>query len=411
MTTETLALNLLCDCPLTDASQTAQRTFEVTVTAAHRAPVSDRAALNLALVLDRSGSMAGDKLAYVKQAACHVLDLLNERDRVAIIAYDDTIQALAASQPVTAAHREEMKRRIRALRCGNSTNLGEGWLRGAGEVAENLLAAGVNRALLMTDGLANVGITDAGALAHHASELRERGVSTSTFGVGLDFDHHLLSSMAERGGGHFYFIENPRQIPELFQRELGELLTVVAREACLTLTLPRGIAASLLGDLPHEKEERRLRVQLGDLFSGEQRAFYLEAQVPPAAPGERLSFHADLRYVDLENRPCHSDAESAVTSAEREAAEAAPHDKALLERASLVYMAGLENQALQMERAGQPQQASLLMQAGVVSRRKMLSAESMDEYRVMADAMEVGLTEEQRKQRHTDAYQKRHQRK
>jgi len=95
--------------------------------------------------------------------------------------------------------------RLRWWGRGGSTNLAEGWLRGAEQVASHLAAEGVNRVLLLTDGLANVGITDPAQLAAHAAQLRKRGVATSTIGVGEDFDESLLQALADAGGGHFYF--------------------------------------------------------------------------------------------------------------------------------------------------------------------------------------------------------------
>ena len=90
-------------------------------------------------------------------------------------------------------------------------------------------SSGVNRTLLLTDGLANIGITDPAELERHASELRQRGVATSTFGVGADFDERLLQAMADAGGGHFYFIESAAQIRDHMTSEVGESLDVVAR--------------------------------------------------------------------------------------------------------------------------------------------------------------------------------------
>ena len=155
----------------------------------------------------------------------------------------------------------------------------------------------VNRVLLLTDGLANVGITSKDALTFHARQLTARGVHTSTFGVGVDYDHELLEDMANDGGGHYYFIEHPRQIDALFGRELGEMLTVVAREAVLTLDVPPGVALELLNDLSHEQEPGRLRLFLYDLFAGERKAFFLKVLTPAGPLGESLMLNASLSFA------------------------------------------------------------------------------------------------------------------
>src|SRR5205085_8409082 len=107
-----------------------QRTVEWLVGAPDLPPRSDRASLNLALILDRSGSMHGDKLRYVQQAACHVLDLLDLRDRVAVVAYDDQIAVVSRSERIGEQMRGELKRAINELRPGGWTDLSGGWLEG-----------------------------------------------------------------------------------------------------------------------------------------------------------------------------------------------------------------------------------------------------------------------------------------
>ena len=302
MTPTTLHISAEVDRRIVACQVTSQRTIEWAIAASPAPREIGRAPLNLALVLDRSGSMQGDKLHFVQQAACHVLDLLDERDRIAVVAYDDQVALLAPSAPMTAANRAAAKQAIEALRPGGWTDLSGGWLEGCRELAAHQGRAEVSRALLLTDGLANRGITEIEALTEHARELRRRGIATSTFGVGLDFNEHLLEALAEQGGGHFYYIARPGEIPGVFRRELGELLTVVAREAFLSITIPTGLSLELLGDLPHERQGGRLRVFLGDICADERRMIYARALIPPDAPGTSVVLRAELGYADLSAR-------------------------------------------------------------------------------------------------------------
>ncbi|HJP90193.1 MAG TPA: VWA domain-containing protein [Candidatus Limnocylindrales bacterium] len=231
---------------------------------------TQRDPVNLAFVLDRSGSMSGDKLALAKQAIETAVDRLLPQDRFAIVCYDDRIDVVVEATPASREAKTNAIDRLRAIDARGSTDLAGGWLRGAEQVALSMAPTGVNRTLVLTDGLANVGIVDPQELARHARELRARGVTTTTFGVGADFDEALLQSMADAGGGHFYFIENAAQIPDHIATEVGELLQVVAREAVLEITAPESVAISTLSPYPLERRGNRLQVLVGDLVA-EQR--------------------------------------------------------------------------------------------------------------------------------------------
>ncbi|HEU5099431.1 MAG TPA: VWA domain-containing protein [Roseiflexaceae bacterium] len=410
MTTTTLSLTAECDRRLVAVEVSSQRTVEWVATVAQLVRREGRAPLNLALVLDRSGSMQGDKLRNVQQAARHVLDLLDERDRIAVVAYDDQVTLLAPSAPMSEAARAELKRKIDELRPGGWTDLSGGWLEGCQQVAGRLAAEGINRALLLTDGLANRGMTDIEELTHHARELRRRGITTSTFGVGLDFNEHLLEALAEQGGGHFYYIEQPDQIPEVFRRELGELLTVAAREAFLSLTIPSGVAVELLGDLPHERAGGRLRVFLGDLCEGERRALYTRVLTPPDASGTSVVLRGELGYADLDGRTTTVSAEIAFSYAREAEVLLAPLYEALLQRSGEVELAAATARALKLERAGQREQAQALIQQSLAAQMPYMPAPAVAAYQAFASQIQQGLSEEQRKETHFAAYRKRQSR-
>jgi Ca-activated chloride channel family protein len=410
MTTTTLSLTAECDRRLVAVEVSSQRTIEWIAVVPDIARHDSRAPLNLALILDRSGSMQGDKLRYVQQAACHVLDMLDERDRIAVVAYDDQVTLIAPSQPVSTHACGELKRKINELRPGGWTDLSGGWLEGCREVADRLTADGVHRALLLTDGLANRGITDIEELTHHARELRRRGVATSTFGVGLDFNEQLLEALAEQGGGHFYYIERPDHIPAVFRRELGELLTVVAREAFLSITIPSGVAVELLGDLPHERTGERLRIFLGDLCAGERRTLYTRVLAPPDAPGTSVVLRGELGYADLDGRTATAAAEISFSYTREAEVLLAPLHAAILQRSGEIELAAATARALKLERNGQRQQAQAVMQQSLAAHMPYMPAPAAAAYQALAGQIEQGLSEEQRKETHFATYRKRQSR-
>ena len=161
----------------------------VTFVAPNEPPRAERLPVNVALVLDRSGSMSGArKFVLAREAVEQALRMLHPSDRFALIVYDDQVDVLARSTHATPDAKRRALDALRDVEPRGSTDLCSGWMRGCQEIATHLADEGICRALLITDGLANVGTQDSATLARHAGELRRRGIATSTFGVGEDFD-------------------------------------------------------------------------------------------------------------------------------------------------------------------------------------------------------------------------------
>ena len=244
--------------------------------------------VNLALVLDRSGSMSGGKLELARQAAERALALLKSDDRFAVVVYDDRVDVVTQSSNATTSARGQAADRLRGVEPRGSTDLCSGWLTGCEQVGRELDHESIGRCLLLTDGLANHGITDRSELTRHAAELRARGVATSTFGVGADFDERLLQAMAEAGGGNSYYLRDAERISEFLQSEIGEALEVVARGAALVINLPEGASAEPLGRQRARQSGRTVRIELDDLVSGQAVELALAIRFLKGRDGDRV---------------------------------------------------------------------------------------------------------------------------
>ncbi len=265
--TETSGLTVRTDRQLIRSAHRSTRYLAVEIVAPPASSAPVRPKVNVAFVLDRSGSMGGAKISLAKKAVIEGIERLAADDRFAVVVYDDQIDLVAASRPAGHDARQSAVRALDAIDARGTTNLGDGWLRGAEQVATELDPAAVNRVLLLTDGLANQGMTDPAELIRHAAELRARGVSTSTFGVGDDFDERLLGGMADSGGGAFRLIGRAEQIPELIRSEVGELLEVTAQGVELTIAGPEGIRVEPLSTFAFDRTMRGGTLHVGDLVA------------------------------------------------------------------------------------------------------------------------------------------------
>ncbi|HSM25840.1 MAG TPA: VWA domain-containing protein [Anaerolineaceae bacterium] len=387
-----------------------QRVLEITVVAPTKEKKSTRAVLNLALVIDRSGSMSGEKLEYVKQAAAFVVDRLEENDLCALVAYDDQVHLLSSSIKMTGANRNEMKRLIREIRIGGTTNLSGGWLQGCQEVAATSDEKSINRTLLLTDGLANAGITDLEELAKHARELANRGVSTSTFGVGLGFNEHLLEAMSNQGRGNFYFIETPMQIPDIFLKEFNELATITASDVEIELEIPTQVNVELLGGWANNKKDGKFTIFAGNLYSGQNQEIYLKVLTPPAADKKELDFSARVMAKDEDGKVIEDKAKWIFRYADAESVQKEDRQQDLLERYATVEMADRSTEALKLERAGEREKAHRLMNQSIQSNMPYLSEEILEKYQNTSHRMKRGMDETDRKSTQYDAYRDKRRR-
>ncbi len=410
MSKKSINININTDQSLIAREVPSQRILEISIKAPTVNSQKSRPALNLAIVIDKSGSMSGGKLEYVKQAATFIVDRLQENDQVALVAYDDQVEVLSKSVRMTTGNRAILKSNIAAIRVGGTTNLSGGWLSGCQEVASSAGETTVNRSLLLTDGLANVGIVDLEELSMHARELANRGVTTSTFGVGLGFNEHLLEAMSNQGRGNFYYIETPMGIPDIFMQEFNELSSITASDVEIKLDIPKQVSVEILGDWAHEEKDGKLKIFAGNLFSEQSLEIYLKCMTSPSSELDELTFPLKVIAKDENGQVMESKAEFSFHYADQEAVKAEPRKLDVLERYATVDLADKSTEALKLERAGEREKASRLMENTIMMNSPYMTPEDMDKYQNLSRRVKRGMDEMDRKSTQYDAYREKRRR-
>lgn len=340
-------VRLRTDRSLIRARGASVRYLLASITAPSAPPRAQRMPVNVALVLDRSGSMQGEnKFPLAVKAVQQSLKLLAKDDRFSLVVFDDQIDVLAHSSLATADAKKRALRALDQVVPRASTDLCSGWMHGCDELSGFLAEGTISRVLLLTDGQANHGETNHEVLAHHAGELNRRGITTSCFGVGADFDERLLRDIASEGGGNFYFVQHATQIPDLITSELGEALEVVVPRAALSVTLPRGAEATVLNRFRSRKSHNRtgITIELGDLVSSQELDIVIRVKCPLGEIGETIVVRAGLE-----------DEEQAIvklTYGSHAANDDQPRDAVVDREVARVYAARARGEATEANRAG-----------------------------------------------------------
>lgn len=259
----------------------------------------ERPPVNLAVVIDRSGSMSADKIEYAKSAARRLVNVLGDKDRVAIVSYGSDVTVDFYSQPVTDATRMSLFRAINNIAVGGGTNLSGGFQRGYSEVSKWKTPETINRVILMSDGHANIGITNSHQLSELAANALRSSVSVSTIGVGLHYNEDLMTNMANLGAGNYYFVDRDETIVGIFDKELQGLASTVARNTAVVIKLGDGVRLTELHGFNHQVAGNQVYVSLAEFASKEKKNILMKLSVDATALGAKPIIETSVSYDDL----------------------------------------------------------------------------------------------------------------
>ncbi|MBK9989280.1 MAG: VWA domain-containing protein [Verrucomicrobia bacterium] len=255
-----------------------------------------RPPVNLSIVIDRSGSMEGEKLARAREAALEALGRLAPDDVLSVVVYDTEVQTLVPAQCV--GDGRSIASAIRGIRAGGSTALFGGVSQGASEVRKHIEDRRyIHRVILLSDGLANVGPQSPEELGRLGTALVKEGISVTTVGLGLGFNEDLMTRLAQRSDGNTYFVESSDDLPRIFAGELGDVLNVIARRVVIEVEFPEGVRPLNFVGREGVIRGRKAELTLNQLYGGQEKFALIEVEVPSCKAGSELEIAtAKLSY-------------------------------------------------------------------------------------------------------------------
>lgn len=339
--------------------------------------------LNLAIVLDRSGSMAGPKLEKAKQAARYVIDQLNPEDVVSLVVYDSDVSVLSSATYVK--ERRQLKSLIDTITSGGSTALYGGVEVGAGQLREHLSKKKVNRALLLSDGIANVGPSSAYDLSRLGTQLRREGISVSTIGLGDDYNEDLMMSLAEASDARYYYVRDVEQLPKIFAQELESLQSIVASNIQIQINCPNGvIPIEVIGQPEIKINGQNIKVEMGHIYKRREISYLIRCKVTDPTLKPQKVANVSVTYENAQTEKNHrASLESKVNFTKDEAASTKSIDIKVGKELALTETRIAKEKALKLQDEGRYKDA-----AKVLNQRRTANQSLPTEIADMAEVKE-----------------------
>ena len=262
--------------------------------------LEERVPVNVSIVIDKSGSMnSGGKIQAAKEAAILALHRLKSKDIVSVILYDSDVEVLVPATKMT--NRDRIIGKIRSIKAGGSTALYAGVQTGAEELRKFLSNERVNRVVLLSDGLANVGPDSPKALGNLGADLIDEGISVTTIGMGNGYNEDLMSNLAYKSDGGHYFCEEADELAGIFDQEFGRALSVVAQKVIIEITCPEGIKPIRLLGREGSINGQTIKLDMNHIYSEHEKYALLEVKTPAYEEDALSIADVNIRYVNMKD--------------------------------------------------------------------------------------------------------------
>ncbi|MBN1868331.1 VWA domain-containing protein [Candidatus Sumerlaeota bacterium] len=403
-TDDAVRIDVAIDKPVLLANEAQTAYVRVAIVGVPRPSAEERAPVNMAIVIDKSGSMRGEKIEKARDAAIQAVKRLGPDDIVSIVLYDTTVQVLVPATKLT--DKGPVIDAIRGIGVGGRTALFAGVSKGAQEMRKFIDEERINRLLLLSDGLANIGPSSPGDLEDLGTSLLKEGISVVTIGLGLDYNEDLMSALAYKSDGAHYFVERPSELAGVFDRELGKAMSVVAGDIEAEFICAPGVRPVRVLGRQAEIDGRRARVFINHIYSEREKSIVLEVEIPPTDESvTRPVASVNVRYDNLATRSRESQEERIEANFTR--------SKELIDKRTdatvmvdVVQLIGAERniKAMELRDKGQTEQARKILydnNAYLLSNSAILKAPELEAQAVQntidAESLDEGRYESRRK--------------
>ncbi|MCH8473616.1 MAG: VWA domain-containing protein [Opitutales bacterium] len=411
---ETVRIHLSPDRPVVPVGEEQTVLIKVEVEGAEL-PEADRPPVNLSLVIDKSGSMSGDRIRYARKGALEAVRRLGSEDIFSLVVFDREVKTLIPAGPIEDLSRVEEI--ISGIRAGGTTNIHGGMTEALAQLQTHDSDRYLHRAVLLSDGLANVGPRSDEAFAELGRQFSQNGIVVSTIGLGQDYNEQLLAALAGAAEGNNYFVDRPEVLAKIFEEEIGHLVSTVAQGVRLRIQLPDGIEIRRHLGRPVEEKDGYLEIHFHDLGAGLRKHNLMEVVVPAGQEGDLQDLlSAEVTYRVVSDGTTGQNRANRQIRYSRDAEEVEKAtDEDVQKSFAALWQAELQEQALTLVRSGKNTEAAEVWGTAAAAAPSMgLSADVVLELEEQAAAEEKVLrmrsyTREEMLRRQTDAYQIRNQ--